>query len=724
MANPSIKINGIPLIEQSFLWKKTTGAYPYVGSFQLAKTYSEQLAQTISDNAELDFSIDAGFSTSSVINFKISGLYLLEPRSYSQVIDTWTVADSRYKLKDKLITCYYNKTTLKNQQQSGSVSENGKPSELRQDFDLFSVGRYVSWSVKQDGKPYSVYEILQIELTKCGLTVQPLTDTDNSYILENIEYINVDSYRVIEDLLSLSRLGLGINLDGSVYVYSIDQYNTNDLNWIKDKQLVRSQTSNRVFMQDRSRIRPKKIDIKFEAKEEIWITYQSTENFERVGIDPVPIQPKAGVWTEEDVQMGKVISCENVIPVPTPTSYNGKSYTVGEWVPMHIYLKMLEITDAQVRAQWFSNRLETQLSISIMAKTGSPLQHKELEYIRLWVGNLKNHYRQSFRIDPYYMDRIATWDTRRCAVVDNFSHYSPPSPVFADYSMLGCYRLPTTAKRLTTWNDDMSIWEVNTQDPKRIKPTLGTLQTLSVSLGIFRIVYPPTSYSSILSIFPFTFDAPIDMGKGVFNDTLSLTPTFLARSTIKEAFEMQAIVSCTWYIDPIIDYYNTLGVFGDLRDISEGRRFYTFSFPVPGSTGNREVEKFSRAEYARFGVKARTHTEDGKTINSDSYTMDSDSSPLVNRGLIENIAKGEYQRVLQQYNDFWDGSVSLYGFIDKKFMANMGDIEYTFNESDGFNTQISFKPVTPYKLEQKVNQDAINFLHRHLGRGEGDLTAI
>lgn len=722
MPNPNIRINNVPILEQNFVWKRTSGVEPYFGSFQLSKTQSILLGQTDYENAKIKIEIEAGFNKGAFLNQEISGLYLIEPKSYSQVVDTWIVTDSRYRLKDQLITCYYNKTVIKNEQNTGTVPESGKPSELRQDFDLFSVGRYCPWSVKADGKPYSVFEILQIELTKCGLTVEPLVNTDESYIIENIEFICVDSYRVIASLLEMSRLNMSINFDGSVYVYSIDEYNINDLDWIKDKQLTRSQQCNRVFLQDRRRIRPKKIEIMFEAKEELWVTYQSTENFENVGIDPVPIQAKESVWDDEDVQMGRVISCENVIPIPTPTTFNGKNYTVGQWVPMHIYLQILGITDLQVREQWFSNRLETQISIDMINKSGgSPLQHKDLDYIRLWVGNLKTHYRQSFRIDPYYMNRLASWETRRCAVVDNFSHYSVPSPLFADYSMLGCFRLPSTAKRLTTWNDDMSLWEVNERDPYRLKPTLGSVIAVNAPLGIFKIVYPSTSYSSVLSVYPFSFTSAINMGKGSFNNTLSLTPEFLAKSTIKESFEMQTIISATWYIDPLIDYYNTLGVFGNLTDISEGRRFYTFSFPVAGNTSNRIVKRLSRAEYARRGVKPRIVEQDDQTIVSDEYLND---GTLVNQGLLENIAKGEMHRLLQQYNDFYEGSVQIFGLVDKKLMANMEEIEYTFNEGTGFNSKISFKPVTPYKLEQKINQDAINFLHRQIQRGDGNLTSV
>ena len=129
------------------------------------------------------------------------------------------------------------------------------------------------------------------------------------------------------------------------------------------------------------------------------------------------------------------------------------------------------------------------------------------------------------------------------------------------------------------------------------------------------------------------------------------------------------------------------------------------------------MNKTSRTEYARFGV---AEISGSGTVIKQAGGL---KYPLVNKPIIESIAKGEAKRVYQQYQDFPDGQCMLGGLVLMNLFANLDRIEIIFSpgvqgqrSGGGLSTTYKFKAVQPFSLEQKVNQDCINYLHRHVSR--------
>lgn len=699
-----LTVGGVPVEQQTFSWALSSGVDPYMTQITLPLTLSEELVK-VQNPTEVHCQIEGGFGRFDLVDFTIKNVYLVEPRKVNAFEEAWTLADGRFKLKGKIAMYAYNMTRVRNRKGLGAVSVEGKPSELRKDFDLFAKGRYIPWSIKdaQAGTPWTVLEILKLELEAVGITVKEFGKDDESYFLENLECPGQDVSVALRNLMALSRYEMGITIDGEIYLYSMDYWTPDDIVWIGDLNKRRAVTGSMVFGQDRAKIRPKTISVWFERKEEVWLTYTKESSS---GVESeIKVLPKAGVWTDSDIEDGRVIGVENVIPISYPvTDSAGNDYKVGEWVTLAKYLELFGkgLTETDIQSQWFSSKLEAKY-INILNTLAGGVTEGNEQFGRNIIGNLRNHYRQTFRIDPFFMDLIDSWETRRVGIVDNYSHFNPPSPLFSDYTIVPHFKNPLVAKRLASWDSHIISWSVNTQDKYRTAPTAGTVSMVNQALGIFRISYPSTMFSAIKEIIPFALVLPPDDALGNINKSI-ITPTYLATCKLSSTFEMQTIVSVVWNQGvPTLQKYK--GMFYD--------------FPTQGGEWKDEVEKFSRSEYARYGIERSVSEGPDEVLSASPSRWE-----FVNESLIDTVGKGEAARTFQQFKDYLDGSCSLAGLVLRPLFGNMNAITIQISpgsqgiDDPGLTSTYSFKPLMPFSLEQKVNQDTINFLHRHVSRGD------
>jgi hypothetical protein len=501
----------------------------------------------------------------------------------------------------------------------------------------------------------------------------------------------------LQNLLSKGRLELSIDRKGQVYVFSIDYWNKTDFDTLFDLQKFRKVSGSRMYYQDRSRVRPKNINVSFEKKTETWVCNSESDSALWEGDKtPLPLSENLPIWSSEDIRMRRVVGCENVISIPYPVTIDGREYKTGEYVQMWKYLEAVGITDAEVRTMWFSNAL-VMIYASRLDIAEGLVSEKNHQVAANVVGAIKAHYRQVFRIDPYIMDQIESWDARRCGVVDTYSHFSPPSPLFSDYTIIPHARNPLVAKRSAGWQSETYVWKTNIRDPYRTRATAGTIAVVNQPLGIFRTAYPSTVFSALKDIVPFGLQSPLTRTVNQANGSIGVGP-FLPQSLVIDSdFTLNTIISVIWATDPITKAY-----YGGLK-------YYTEFFDFTGQGGKGpDINYQSRMEYARFAVKELDDTGKLKNSNGDP----------VNLGIINSIAKTEAAKIAHQYRDFPFGGCTLAGFVDFPVQANLSEVRFSFVPGHGGTTTFGFKPVVGPTNEQKLTQDAINFLHRHVSRAD------
>jgi len=705
MKSPLIQISNVPILEQNFSWSYTCGAQPFSTTI-LTDNEQTKLLKALVNPVDIKIVVYGAVGNANLTEttYEIKNCWLLEPMPINDWQTSWRIADNRYRYINRIVTCSYNKTRAKNSVISAVPNNLGTPSELRQDFDTFREGRYIEWSIKGGEVPYTIQEILEIELAKLGIPVLQLPFDNESYYIENIEINAQDAPSALDYICGMGRYDISINNNGEVFAYNIDYFDKNKLDLLVSSTENRKLGAGKLYLQDKKRMRPQDITIFFEEKEEIWLTNSSSEVEEGAGVSipinkPLPVLPKPPIWDDLDIELNKkVVGVENVIQIPYPITIDGKEYLVGEWVPMWRYLKVIGLTEQEVRDYWFSNALET-IYVENQHLLNPP---RDVNNEAVWRGRIaaiRKHYRQVFRIDPLFMDTIESWDTRRVGIVDNYSRYSPPSPLFSNYTVLVKTRQPKVAKRTAGWDNENYIYDINLKDPARTQPTAGTITMVNKALGIFAISYPPTHFSALFDIIPFELSVAVKRGVG---QGFLATQDFLLNSTkIKKSYEMQTIISI------VRGPARILG--GD--DVYDERRYYPVTFE---NTGGEAPEKFhfNRSEYARFSVK-----KIGADPETGQLTVVNDASEPVNINIINALARSEASRIMHNYDDFPFGNISIAGILDMRVQANIANISISMNKA-GVQSSVSFKPVASFTLEQKSKQEIINFLHRHISRAD------
>jgi len=394
---PIVKVGGVNIHQQTFAWALTAGVTPFEANFIVNQNVSQKLSN-LKNPTSIEIEAFGGCKGEpEPIKIKFDKIYLLEPNKINPFHYFWKVADSRFQWKGKRLFGVFNKTRAKNQKGIATVAPETSPQILREQFDHFSVGRYLPWSVKKNGKPYSVYEILEKVFQENDIKYTgSASGKKGSYILENINLNGQDFYTGIAHLLALSRLQMGIKRDGSVYVYSLDFFDENELNLKEKFSKIPKTTPGVFFKQELKKERPKKIHVYFDRKIETWlVSSQSSDSAWEENpngrVKPLPVAPLAGVRTQEDINNRLVLGCENVIPIPYPIRINGVAKNVGEWVTMKSYLSALNISDVEIRAYFFAGRMERHFA----KQMGLAPNESNERFLHHIISTIKRHYRQA-----------------------------------------------------------------------------------------------------------------------------------------------------------------------------------------------------------------------------------------------------------------------------------------------------------------------------------------
>jgi hypothetical protein len=229
MANPKVPeiiVGGVPILAQEFRWEFSAGVTPYQTSIAVDNINSSAL-EAVENPTSISINVTGGVRGDfDSVDIEIRDVWLVEPRRIDDFQTIWTVADTRYSWRGKKLYMNYNKTRQLNKKDTfiTAIGDTTNPVTFREPYQQFKAGRYVDYTLKPDGNPWTMFEILEKEFEDAGIKVDfSEAPNDDSYIIENVYYEGMDIYSGLRDLLNRSRLNLGINRNGSAYVFSIDK---------------------------------------------------------------------------------------------------------------------------------------------------------------------------------------------------------------------------------------------------------------------------------------------------------------------------------------------------------------------------------------------------------------------------------------------------------------------------------------------------------------------
>jgi hypothetical protein len=251
---------------------------------------------------------------------------------------------------------------------------------------------------------------------------------------------------------------------------------------------------------------------------------------------------------------------ENVLQVTdeTLTLASGRVVTRGTWITMDeafaawgsfsrkdargVVASLGNITHAIVRKYWFGGRLE-----SVYGSLGQAIPEAN------WVPRIREirkHYRQTYRITPYWMTRIRSIRAERVAIIDPETGTRAPARVVANYAVM-----PSMRGRFFDPSLQGYILNVNNVYSDSLAAAgyaPATASILAPDLGIFHLAFETGPNNLLSEVFPCAFEEPIPqgnfaakVGRNVFGDSTmvkGVAPISLA-ATHKVAVVLTAVPS-------------------------------------------------------------------------------------------------------------------------------------------------------------------------------------
>lgn len=732
---PELRIGGVFLPAQPFAWSNIPGTEPYTTTFSVPPALSDKLESIQNPTTiEISFPTYTGAAGQEEPgNLLIENVYLVSRVYVNMLTAIWTVADARWLLQGKKIFSVYNKTLLKNDSTT-AFDTLLSPSDLRRYFETIAQGRYVSWTVKSDGTPYSLKEIVEIELGKLGIAIWKNATNDLSYVVENIIYHGIDASAVIEEMLGLARMQIGINNRGEIYLYSITTMENNvanPLSILKSAKVVNGV----LYAQNKKNGRPKAVSVLFEKKmetllvatEETRTTPKKDSSYTR----PLDVSLPDGMdwWSQEDIDERRVIGCVNVLPVPYPVVVDGTDRNPGEWVPINFYLKAFGLTESFLfgaGASWFNGGFENRFIWHLRTKyfKVAILSAEQTRLTQMIAATIREHWRKTYMVDPFFLDQIKKWETRLTTVINNYDKHASPSPVFANYFYVPFVRNAVAVSQ-ASWQSDSFSWEVPRDDPHLLNPSPAQVHIINPNLGVFQVVYtkpldPSVSMTGQFAISPTPNPSPM---------ANSITLDFCYPT---EQHVMLTLVSVVWERNPKIQYSSEENIDNIRREEENtGDKIKSQFFPITiKSPSQAEFPSWtivSNVEYARFPYPFRILNLPsglvrffgiGYKLLLDQIKKQRDI-PL-NEAFLQALAKYEASRIYNQFNDLYSGTLVVPGLKSGLILCGtLSEITYNVSPSGGATTRFTFIDLMPYpSKETALPQKYIDFLRKAVSRND------
>ena len=513
---PTVSLGGVPLGGVGpIAWKFQTGVQPYVATYHVHNSVWEaRLKHRMGGKLDLVVTDSRGVKTT------VRDLYILHTIPGDGPKRTWfVVADRRWRWPYKLIARDYNVT-----KRSGNrtIDKDTVPVEARVTVDEYTYKPY-SLNGNNRWKPEdAVKDILELMegkdasgsgVAKYNIDSFPLesfggaTGEDGQFTLQNV---------ILRDQsdIALNRL-LSYIPGATVYVDSegvVQIFDGTDLDAVDSYYAAlppNTWDGNKAEFIDRAKIRPKKVRVHYQREVEMVLEYEDdyvgSTSANPVHTDPfvenvcATTDPETTI-TEFDPEVGaEGASVDKTVPPGTYVNFKSWLTAMDDVKPTG----SLKWNFDTIQTFWIEGDLEGRL-------TGTNLRGKEdgpdTSNVISSISSLRKHFRQTFRINRRFMERIRDIKAQRVALLDPVTGARGPAAVWGEYTIIPTKKGKMVASRANP--DKAGTYYMATSLPQgeqsvtKKDPGPHALTIVDADQGIFRIDAMASPYGDIDSIVP------------------------------------------------------------------------------------------------------------------------------------------------------------------------------------------------------------------------------
>lgn len=707
--NPGVSLGGQPLDVDRLQWPLKTGGRAGRMTVTVAEEIGARLREKMLAKTAVSLEINTDVEPQhkaggrGIQNVVIQRLFIVaETPAPSRFQSQFTVVDWRFLFEQELFTGTFNLRRLGSDRKAlqGKRFVRNLPGGSPADFEAAAQFRYLPHSLKdglqdrplrdfrgENAKVWKATEILRYLLqrySEAGFLVDTSRAEESGYQPEQLEFEGQPLPGVIDAMLSVSRNGMFVRPDGTLQVFGVTDTSIDKIYPPK----FPFEGSGWPINPDKRAHRPARVRVQFVKEHEIRFDFAERAAQEGQSVAQPVVPP---------------FNLENVLPLPDTIGgrIRGTFVTIEEALslwnsdtknPVSSNLKKKPSLYRSwnipaVRKGFLSSRMEFfALDIARFPSNYNPI-------LTARVATLRQHYRQTYRILPAWMDRIQSWKPELVTVVDPITHQRQPALVLQDYtiaySQKALHHPDIDMREQVLHGQQVEGYSATIDDAARV-PAI--VQTVNQDLGIFSIDFYQDLQRYVGQIIP----SPVD--NIPFIAFSELGQHIWEQAELSPDFDLSVLIACVFSVPNKDDrLYEVTKTPGDLG---------------LGDPSNNQIAKeiFSRRQTA--GYRWTDKSKATLTANGVEVT----GSPLENSNILDAIAEAESERFYYHQKDRAIGTYALTGWEGSDFYpsGNAQGVAITFDRGGLFTTIDLNQPPIPKSFMELLPPSVRKFLFRQL----------
>lgn len=511
MGKAEVTLDGIPLAgTQGIAWQLVSGVTPYTTTVSVHKSqwdYFRGKAFKVPDHAGGTSGGDAmvlKITDSRGVSTTIQGVYILhEVPSDSPNRASFVIADGRWLWAYPLVCRDFN---IPRKTGDRSILTD-VPVETRVVVDRYD---YLAYSLKADGSKWHAREALEEVLKFVAgdgnyeIESFPLQDEasgQGQFTLQNVTLRDPGDVALSRLLQNIPGADIYMRLDGKVGIY--------DTTAIGDLEAYRAQLpwatwdGDKIAFVDRKQIRPRNVRVHYQREVEVLFSFSDDY---------------AGSTSSQPSRTAPYI--ENVLPTvdpeteiseydPESDSAVSKTVPPGTWVRVDQWLAAMDNdrpegslpwTFDTIKRHWVAGDLE-----GVLGARG--LDIDETANVAMRVATLRQHFRQTFRVNRRIMERCRDIRPVRVALLDPVTGARAPASVWGQACVIpsskGKYMAARGGGETKVFrNVDYLAPSQNGEQIVNTAPGPTKVNIIDSELGIFRLEWIASPYGTVDSFIP------------------------------------------------------------------------------------------------------------------------------------------------------------------------------------------------------------------------------
>lgn len=412
-------------------WQITSGVQPYTTTLTCHRDDWPVLESQIGERLNLKFTDSRGRDV------EIRGVYIMEqaPSSSPNHV-SFRVADKRWRWPYEMIARDYNMA-----RKTGDRTPYGELAVNQVAVDQYD---YLPYSLKEQQQKWTaqdavkdVMEVLEGEGTEAGgykVESFPIPDgggnASRQFSLENVELRDQGDVALARVLQAVPGCDVYINTLGQAVIFDASDIREAEERFVDLEEKGFTYRGQRAGEIDRRAIRPKRVFVYYQREVEAVLEFE----------DDYTIATNARPGTTEPFLENVVQTVDPITTMTIRDPNTGSLRTVsvpnGSWVPMPDWLTAMDDDRPLNSSPWDFNTIRLFWILGYLETKWGAGGQKDIDTTvnaGARVSTFKQHFRQTFRLNPRYMQRVRKILPNRVGVLNPVTGERAPALIWGQY---------------------------------------------------------------------------------------------------------------------------------------------------------------------------------------------------------------------------------------------------------------------------------------------------